>query len=300
MDIRWLEDFLAVVETAHFARAAAQRRITQSALSRRIKSLEVWFGEELLDRSRHPIQPTRAGRDFVNVARGIVDQAYASKAAVRRDSAPLSQHVVFGSLHTLALFELPGLVAKLRTELGHFSTRIVAETRTLDEYITNLEEGGLDLFFAYAHPAIQVDLDPVEFPRMNLKTDRFLPYGPAGMEPPDLGAKSGPKIPFLKYSGTAFMAQITEVVLSDMPSAGRLQTVFEASLAESLYTAAMSGLGMAWLPETIGTRAPATAALRRFDERYSVDLSVCVYRRAAASRPIVEDIWNALARGVSV
>lgn len=44
MEIRWLEDFLSLVETRNFSRSAEARYTTQPAFSRRIKSLEEWVG----------------------------------------------------------------------------------------------------------------------------------------------------------------------------------------------------------------------------------------------------------------
>ena len=49
MQIKWVDDLLAVAQTKNFSRAADLRCVTQSALSRRIRSLEDWAGVELVD-----------------------------------------------------------------------------------------------------------------------------------------------------------------------------------------------------------------------------------------------------------
>ena len=54
MELKWLEDFVALVQAQSFSRAAEARNITQSGLSRRIRSLEQWVGAELVDRSGYP------------------------------------------------------------------------------------------------------------------------------------------------------------------------------------------------------------------------------------------------------
>ena len=51
MEARWLEDFLSVARTGSFSLSAAERHITQSAISRRIKALEQWVWVALIDRS---------------------------------------------------------------------------------------------------------------------------------------------------------------------------------------------------------------------------------------------------------
>ena len=58
MDINWLGDFACLARTLNFTRAAEERNITQSAFSRRIKSLENWLGVPLIQRSSYPVQLT--------------------------------------------------------------------------------------------------------------------------------------------------------------------------------------------------------------------------------------------------
>src|SRR6267154_2473908 len=64
MEMKWLEDFLSLVDTRNFTRSAELRFTTQPAFSRRIKSLEEWVGTTLLNRSSQPISLTSAGEKF--------------------------------------------------------------------------------------------------------------------------------------------------------------------------------------------------------------------------------------------
>lgn len=69
MEIKWIQDFLSLAEHSSFSRSAQERSITQSALSRRIRSLEAWLGVELVDRSTYPVRLTPAGKLFYEQAR---------------------------------------------------------------------------------------------------------------------------------------------------------------------------------------------------------------------------------------
>ncbi|WP_409429827.1 LysR family transcriptional regulator [Kosakonia sp.] len=54
MELKWFEDFLSVARNVSFTRAADERYITQSALSRRIRQLEEWLGVPLFCGSSEP------------------------------------------------------------------------------------------------------------------------------------------------------------------------------------------------------------------------------------------------------
>lgn len=61
MELNWLEDLLSLSRTRSFSRTATERFCAQSAMSRRIKALELWVGVPLVDRSAYPALLTPAG-----------------------------------------------------------------------------------------------------------------------------------------------------------------------------------------------------------------------------------------------
>ena len=72
MDIKLLEDFVCLAEQESFTAAARERNVTQSALSRRLKSLEHWLGTKLINRDSHHFDLTPQGRIFVPEAEVIL------------------------------------------------------------------------------------------------------------------------------------------------------------------------------------------------------------------------------------
>lgn len=72
LDLEWLEDFLALAETANFSRAAEARSTAQPAFSRHIKALEDWVGVALVDRRAHPAALTEAGKRFLPLLEGVL------------------------------------------------------------------------------------------------------------------------------------------------------------------------------------------------------------------------------------
>ena len=84
METKWLEDFVSLAETRSFSRSAQLRHVTQPAFSRRIQSLEVWAGTDLVDRSSYPTQLTPAGQILYAQALGFL-QALQNMRALLRD-----------------------------------------------------------------------------------------------------------------------------------------------------------------------------------------------------------------------
>jgi len=285
-----LEDFLSVVEKGHFARAADARNITQSAFSRRIKSLELWAGTELLDRSQHPVSLTKAGRDFLPHAQEIVRRSYEARAEAVEYSRIAETGVNIACLHTLALFQIPTMIADLRATVGNFEATIVAETRTVEEYLESLFNGTSDFFICYRHPAFRFEVDTNEFPRLDIGSDRVLPYIRREDFDENLLEASGETIPYLEYAGTSFMSRVVDHTLKKQPFRNRLKAVYRGTLAESLCTAAISGLGMAWLPESVVSSNPRSNVLRCVSVEAPEFLQISVYSAANNKRPIVQKI----------
>ena len=85
MEIKWLEDFLALASTLNFSKAADERHVTQSAFSRRIRQLEAWLGATLVDRATYPSRLTEAGVKFVPVAQETLKQLYQAKRNLQQE-----------------------------------------------------------------------------------------------------------------------------------------------------------------------------------------------------------------------
>ena len=295
MDIDWFEDLLSVAEKGHFARAAAARNISQSALTRRIQALERWVGAELLDRTGHPIKLTAAGEAFSGRARDIVARASEVRAELREQSKSTRTQVTIACLHSLALSYIPDLVARLQQDIGPFEASVIAETRTINAYLDALKIGQSDLFICFTIPQVPLGINLEGFPQLWLGSESFAPYVRGDVEPPDLEDAEGPPIAFLRYSATSFLSRIEEQALFNAPFEARLNTVYRASLAESLCSAAAAGLGMAWLPESVARRAMQTAHIQPVPSGRRVNMAISAFKAFDNDKPLLQSIWDALA-----
>lgn len=294
MELKWLEDFVAVAEKGHFARSAIERRVTQSALSRRIQSLESWVGAELLDRSSHPIQLTDVGRDFIVTARSIISESYDARANARAEVRLSDESLTLACLHTLSLTFIPTLVSRLQKSVGRFSTSIIAEMRTFEDYIESLLNGSSDVFVCYDHVAVPTPLDLSDFIKIDLATTRILPYMSIDLPDVDLTSAQGPTIPMLAYSPSTYMSRIVDYCLEDMPCRNRLETVYRASLAESVFTATREGLGLSWLPQNVAPSTPEDSNLKIVSDEYSTSVKITAFAPVEPQSKMQERILRQL------
>ena len=87
MELRHLRYFLAVAEALNFTKAAAQLRVAQPALSRRVQDLEDEIGVDLLKRSPRGVTLTAEGKLFLEKTRNLLklaDEAVEQARALAR------------------------------------------------------------------------------------------------------------------------------------------------------------------------------------------------------------------------
>ncbi|MDE1147101.1 MAG: LysR substrate-binding domain-containing protein [Azospirillaceae bacterium] len=124
-DLTDLALFRHVVEAGSITWGAERAHLALAAASTRIRNMEVSLGATLLDRGRHGVTPTPAGRALLAHARTILDQA-----------------------------------DRLREDLGVYAggaagtVRILCNTNALTEFLPELLGG-----FLTAHPLVTVDVE---------------------------------------------------------------------------------------------------------------------------------------------
>ncbi|MCZ3378420.1 LysR family transcriptional regulator [Rhizobium sp. AG207R] len=72
MDTRFIESFLAVVETGSIAAASRRLNLTQAALAQRLKALERDIGVPLVSRVGQTVKPTSAGLSIIERSQSLL------------------------------------------------------------------------------------------------------------------------------------------------------------------------------------------------------------------------------------
>ncbi len=96
MELRQLEYFVAVAETANFTRAAERVHISQSGVSAQVRALEQELGQPLFDRSGKTVRLTDAGAVVLPHARAALAAGTAVREAVDELTGLVHGHVSVG------------------------------------------------------------------------------------------------------------------------------------------------------------------------------------------------------------
>ncbi len=248
MDINWLEDFVCLARTKNFTRAAQERNITQSAFSRRIQSLELWAGMALIDRTSYPAGLSRAGEDFLPVAKSVLLQLLRTRDDLRaRDQGGLD-FFSFAASHSVSIHHLTPLLHELEHDVPGVRTRVMSDNlHTCCQY---LAEGMCEFLMCYRHSHVPLTLDEQRFTRIDIGRDNLVPVcvpDPSGDRPKwQLPGSRNTPIPYLAFARGSFLGAVVEHELKD--NYAWLTVRHIDAFAEALKSLALQGTGLAWLP----------------------------------------------------
>jgi DNA-binding transcriptional LysR family regulator len=293
MDIRWLQDFLTIAETANFTRAAEIRNSSQAAFSRRIQSLEQWLGVPLIDRSTFPTKLTAEGERFRERAAEIVLQVADAKVSLTGAVVGRREQVRIALPHALATGRLAAWWAEWSGH-GMDDVTCTAVPGNVHDTVTALVSGNADLLICF-HTAEQPIHLSAQYERVVIGAENLRPYVAASLaanvQKQFPGTQRSP-LSLLMYSSGAYLGRMVELIIESARPRLIGRCVFEADMADVLRNLAVEGRGVAWLPDCSVLGAPPGSLVPL--EGWSQHMSVVAYRDRQSRNKKVERLWSAL------
>ena len=135
-DIAELRAFCAAVELGSLGRAARLLRVSQPALSKRLRMLEALAGARLVERSSRGVSTTPAGTRLYSEARKLLIQAEAVDELLGGLSGTASP-VRLAASHTVAEYVIPAPLVEFETRHDHHLSveLLIANSRVVRELV---------------------------------------------------------------------------------------------------------------------------------------------------------------------
>lgn len=300
MEIGWLEDFLALVETEHFSRAAEKRNISQPAFSRRIKMLEGWVGVKLVKRDTHRIELTPAGEQWRPVAEDLLRRALLGREQARETAQREGSTLRFVSTHALSITFFPTWLQTIEAE-KQLKAGLSLVTDNMAGCENKMLQGQAQFLLCHYHPSAPLSLRPNYFRSVIVGRDVLIPVcvkGPDGPSP--LYALPGTvdaPLPHLTYSDVSGFGRIVKAHRALNGPSAWLMPAFTSHVAIVLAMMARTGRGIAWLPTSLIAQDLAAGTLvRAGGTEWDVGVEVRVYRPRARQSPTAEAFWSIISR----
>jgi DNA-binding transcriptional LysR family regulator len=245
--------FVRAVDAGGFAAAARRLGLPKSTISKRVAELEAALGARLIHRTSRSFVLTELGRDFCDHARGAMIEAEAAEGVVRRRLAEPSGTVRITASVPTAQFRLAALLPALA--LAYPKIRL--QLHVTDRFVDLVQEG-----FDIAVRSHFAPLPDSELVQRRMAVERiglvaapdYLARRGRPQEPADLQAHDG-----LLTAPSATVWRLRHRDGREAQVAPASSFVADESMV--LRQAAITGLGIACLPETMTAEARAAGAL---------------------------------------
>lgn len=149
MTFEQLKSFLAIVKYNHFTLASQQLYISQSSISKHIKSLEKELGVELFNRQHRNIKLTDAGEEFHKFAHNSMVNYKNILLDMKKYSCEESSSISIGVIDTMVEYGIASLIRDFQIEYPNIQVDLIE--RSNSKIIEYINKSMLNLGFINYH-----------------------------------------------------------------------------------------------------------------------------------------------------
>lgn len=115
IDTLGVQAFIAIAMRRNFRRAAAELHITQTALSRRLQTLEAYLGVRLIERTTRSVELTRTGTEFLPRAQRLLTELETALTDIRDTGKAMRGSVTIACVPSIGARYLPRVIQQYST-----------------------------------------------------------------------------------------------------------------------------------------------------------------------------------------
>lgn len=290
MRLEWIDDILAVLDCGSLAQAAEKRMLTQSAFTRRVRTIEGNIGTTLFNRRRKPISLLPGVQALEPELRETSARLHKLRQTLRTASNGSGKTLTFVFQHALTSTMSPQVVRAVAKD-GVTSARVRSGNQ--DECLMQLITKEADLAIMYALPHDTSFAISNAFETVSLGEDLLTPV----CAPLLRDAASSAVIPIIAYPADVFLGQVFSRMISHhLPQGATIMPIAETALTLAMLQLAVSEIGIAWLPLSLVVKSLEQGDLIRVDNALpSQILSIKIVRLRTTQTERSESIWRHLA-----
>ncbi len=238
MESRFLHTFLTVLEAGSMAEAARKLNITPSAVTQRMRALEVDIGRPLLQRSGQHMEATPAGAAIIAEARQIVRLAEGMKLATNRGQE--AGQLRIGVIQTALTGLLPDILLRLRQKRPRIELYLVPGASGF--LYKQLVDGAIDLALIVKPHFVL----PKAYEWQMLRCEPLLLVTAAGQESGEAQHLLR-KEPFIRYDRNHWGGRAVDQYLRQRGIRPRER--YELDSLEAIVVMVSKGLGVSIIPD---------------------------------------------------
>lgn len=285
MEIRWLEDFIALAKTRHFSRAADAQNVTQPTFSRRIKLLEEEMKVTLVDRNTLPLSLTPAGEVFLQSAEMITRELRETKSRCLSIKDHTQSRIQLISTQELFLSFYRQKVQPMCQELAiDIDVNMKSSSWAQSDFISSMLRQESDLLLCFWHQGMSslAELDTEQFEYLVLGIEYLIPCALADDNGKPVftlpGTRKNP-IPYITFDDTTFLSAAIAHHLQRQSDIAQLESLTSDVNAAGVAAMVKEGYGLGWLPEQMATKSLEQERLALAgDSNWNIPLQIRLYK----------------------
>jgi LysR family transcriptional regulator, hca operon transcriptional activator len=295
VELRHLRYFVAVADELNFTRAAARLHTSQPSLSQQIRQLEAEVGVALLDRSRHHVALTNAGRVFLRETKDILGRLDHAGRLAKQAAGGRAGDLSVGTFPAADVRIVPALRPLVATHLPNL--RLILHSKYAVEPVAALRSGALDVAFLRG----PLDADGLEL--VDLLHEEIVVVLPAHHA---LARRTRIPVHLLNDLPCIIMERSLAPALHDAIAALyrqahlRMQAVSRADNVLGHLQLVQEGLGFALLPDSVGGLLPPGVVLKPLAYDPVPTVSIVLGWKAGNASPLIRAFVDLVRQSLSL
>lgn len=262
IELRPLQQFLAVAELLHFGRAAERLHMSQPPLTQAVRKLEAELGVQLFERSSRSVKLTAAGAALQASATRLLAEAAALPAEVRAVADGLAGRLRLAFVSTVGFGGLPLWLRSFREACPQVA--LALREATLDVQLREFATGSIDAGFVIHTPGQA----PAGFERLSIGVEPLVLALPSTDRPPsDAQCRAAPLVIFPRDIAPSLYDAI-------VAHHGRTGVAQEAIQMQTIINLVSAAIGVAWVPASLQGLQRAGVAYREMPGAPEVETSL--------------------------